>query len=177
MLGNIRFRCLVWISIPTTTSRGNERLWLILSCPVSQLVWCYCHCYSHSRWLHQSGSYNVQNNVELLPRSAFFFFNLLHSSEFSLPKPAWKLCSSAQRKVKYRCWLSPDNNRAVQIPCYVFALTEIEYLHVDLGSNERRMVVSQQQDFWRRIPFLGATWKSSRNQPSCSGLINSLLNS
>lgn len=44
---------------------------------------------------------------------------------------------------------------AVQIPLYVFVLTKIEYLHLDLRSNERRMVVSQQQDVWRRIPFLG----------------------
>lgn len=57
---------------------------------------------------------------------------------------------------------------------------KIEHWHLDLSSNERRMVVSQEQDLWRRILFLGVKevrlmlQKSSCNWPSCFGLINSL---
>lgn len=81
-----------------------------------------------------------------------------------------------------RCCLYPDNSSTIQIPPCVFLLMEIEYWHLDLSSNERRMVVSQDhpRDLWRRIPFLGVKkvrvmlQRSSCNQPSCFGLRNSL---
>lgn len=92
----------------------------------------------------------------------------------------WCGCIRMDPGMFRRGWiLYPDSSSTIQTPPYVFLLMEIECWHLDLSSNERRMVVSQDhpQDLWRRIPFLGVKkvrlmlHRSSRNPPSCFGLI------